>query len=148
MSKRPGNYQKSCGDRSCNKDLSLKCIDSICDCTDTQCYLNGCYEKRSIGEICAFEDQCKYHLSCIGGRCLCNDTHYHMSGKCLLRKTYQDPCQGDQCLTKSMLTCDQATSKCVCLPNRYAAQNYTKINLKKLLLKFLGWGSLRNVALS
>ena len=116
--KSPANYLESCAGRSCNKDLGMKCINKICTCTDSQYYTNKCYEKKAINELCSAQDQCKDGLNCIGGKCQCNETYYHNGAKCLKRKTYQETCQGDQCLTQLILSCDKNSGKCVCVANR------------------------------
>jgi hypothetical protein len=116
--KSPANYQESCADRSCNKALNMKCIAKVCTCIENQFFLTKCIDKKSFNESCLSNGQCKKNLKCIKGKCQCDDNNFLYLGRCIPRKSYQEPCQADNCLTTAMLKCDATTTKCVCPPDR------------------------------
>lgn len=115
---RPSNYLESCDKKSCNKDLNMKCINSICCCTNDQYFTNKCLNKQSYMGICDKDEHCKDYLECRDGMCQCGIDYYLSKDKCYKRKSYQETCAGDQCLTSIMLTCNSKITKCDCNSTR------------------------------
>ena len=115
----PALYKESCDKRSCQKSLNMKCINGSCQCTSEQYFTNKCESKRENMEFCWKDYQCKDYLRCRDGKCQCASDYYDSKGKCIQRKTYGQSCNGDQCLTSSMLYCDTITDKCICPLNRF-----------------------------
>lgn len=114
----PSNYQESCKGKSCNKGLNMKCINNICSCTSTQYFLNKCCEKKGNMESCSRTFQCQSGLTCRDAKCQCNDSYYYAKNSCVSRKSFDELCKDDQCMTNSYLYCNNQVGKCRCPSDR------------------------------
>jgi hypothetical protein len=95
-------YGESCSDRSCTKNLNLKCIDKICNCSSNEYYSNKCLPKKTYLKKCnEGMSMCLDNISliCTDGTCKCLNTQYWNGSKCVSRLNYKEKCNGDTCLT-------------------------------------------------
>jgi hypothetical protein len=135
---RPGFYLESCEKRSCLKDLNLKCINNICQCTSEYYYTNKCNQKKNYMEKCHLSSYCKNNtgLTCLDGACKCSQTKYWKEKSCVDKSSLSQSCTSDsQCLDQSMLYCNTTKSKCACASNRYGITSYIN-NVEKIKLIF------------
>ncbi len=117
FAERHGLYQESCMRRSCLKDLSLKCINSTCQCDTGYIYIDKCFIKKDYLQKCHLTSYCIDNTSmiCMDGVCKCSDLKYWNGKACTNKVSYAKSCTSDtQCLTQSMLYCDTITGKCTC----------------------------------
>lgn len=115
--KNNGLYNESCDRRNCEDKLGLKCIKKVCLCPENQFYLDKCYKKSTFNEICYLNDHCKQEENLICGitsKCDCSSENYWNIDlrKCLVRKTYMEVCNGEQCKKNSNLVCESGF--CIC----------------------------------
>lgn len=116
--RRPGLYREDCVRRSCETELGLKCINSVCDCESDEYYLKGCLPKKSIGENCHRSiDQCVSGLICFNGKCGCHRNSTWNGKKCVKKGTYGENCEQTNCNDNLLLTCDSKTKICSCGPS-------------------------------
>ena len=119
---RPGLYQENCATRSCEKNLSLKCINKTCACESNYIYIDKCVMKKNYSEQChtAFYCQDYKNINCIDGVCKCASSFYWTGVECKAKLTYSQMCTSNtQCLTSQYLYCDSISKKCTC-------DNYTR----------------------
>lgn len=118
-SKSPGLYLETCDKRSCKSGLNLKCINKICTCPSDQYYAASCLNKKNYQQNCLETYQCKESsMICWDGLCVCNSTSYWNGQSCFKRRTYKESCNGDQCLTATMLYCNTTMGLCTCPKDR------------------------------
>jgi hypothetical protein len=112
----PGFYLQSCDQRSCASGFNLKCINKVCNCTETQYYVDKCLEKKTDQELCRSIRECREdkNLICFDGKCQCSDVRYWNGQKCINRRIYNERCIGNECLSKISLECDKTTGLCDC----------------------------------
>jgi hypothetical protein len=111
-------YNQNCAHGSCVKGLNLSCINSTCQCASNKYYSKGCKDKRIYLQTCNGETshcQDNKNLICKDGLCKCSETFYWNGSRCLAKGTYKSKCaENTQCLTNTMLKCDNSTNKCFC----------------------------------
>jgi hypothetical protein len=118
--KNPAIYQINCSQRSCAPGFGLKCINSICQCPSKDYYYSTkCELRKSFGDYCNNQDQCKQGLMCFNGRCACSQERYWTGSMCTNRASHGSSCDRVECLNVVMLTCDSAIKACVCDSSRF-----------------------------
>jgi hypothetical protein len=131
-------YNESCaGTYQCDDSKNLTCLSSICQCTNIQYYTDDkCYLSKLFSETCSSTIECLNNMTCLGNKCDCTPTDYYdsVSKSCLTRKTFQESCSGDQCMTASSLYCNLGLAKCDCDSTSF--WNDTNCILKKIYGEF------------
>ena len=121
LAPRPGLINESCAQRSCLKDLNLKCINKTCQCSAGYFYTNKCILTKNYMESCHLISDCKANsnLSCLNGNCNCKNSQYWNGKTCSNRVSYGKTCSyDDQCLANLNLICNTTKGTCDCKDDR------------------------------
>ncbi|CAF4620437.1 unnamed protein product [Rotaria sp. Silwood1] len=138
-------YQQACtisscyavSSSTCDQSKSLSCINSICNCTNTQwwntasCVSKGKFKKSDFNQYDFFRlgtylDSCttgqnyqceEYNLlSCVGSQCQCASTMYwSISNYCAAKQSYLGACSStNECLTAAGVGLSCISGQCKC----------------------------------
>lgn len=111
-------YNQSCTGRSCNDKYNLKCINTICQCSEDEYYRKECVSRKSYLQKCYNNCLDSLNLLCSNGICNCGSTRYWNGNICAPKKSYGEICTtNNQCSDNLMLICN--SNICLCAPSRY-----------------------------